>query len=418
MKKLRAGSLQLVTFIVVVIAILLSSIILLIHIHGQFRLKSNLTIETVSLVNNGINGLLQNNEVRKDTVSLPLHDEDYKSLKVHSGFWGCYEKLYAKAKIKNTELAKTALIGSTTLEQNSLALYIKDNKKPLVLVGNAKIKGKAFLPERGVKSGNISGKSYYGGRFVYGPTETSKDLPNLDTDLLDYLEDLKSGNFKVNNLEYIELNSSKTHQNSFENTSQLAYSHSDIVLSNIALTGHIVVQSRTRIVIDASAKLEDVLVMAPIIEIKSGVVGTFQAIATEHISIDKNATLAYPSSLVLQSDYVKDEHNGAKSIFLADHSKVSGQILVLGETLPNNYDAQVKISANAVVEGMIYCEQNLELRGTVYGSVYTDHFIIKEGGSIYQNHLYNALIDSSALPREFVGLGFDDQKRGIAKWLY
>ncbi|MBO6881086.1 polymer-forming cytoskeletal protein [Winogradskyella sp.] len=418
MKKLRAGSLQLVTFIVVAIAILLSSFILLIHIHRQFRLKSNLTIETVGLVNNGINGLLQNNEVHEDTVSIPLRDEGYKSLKVHRGFWGSYGKVHSRAKIKSTELVKTALIGSTTLEQKSPALYIKDNKKPLVLVGNTKIKGKAFLPERGVKSGNISGKSYYGGRFVYGLTETSKDLPKLNTDLLDYLKDLKSGNFKVDNQEYIELNSSKTHQNSFEDTLQLAYSHSDIILSNIGLTGHIVVHSRTRIVIDASAKLEDVIVVAPIIEIKPNVVGSFQAIATERISIDKNVTLAYPSALVLQNDYVKDEHNGSKSIFMADHSKVSGQILVLGETQPNNYDAQVKISANAVVEGMIYCEQNLELRGTVYGSVYTDHFIIKEGGSIYQNHLYNALIDSSELPREFVGLGFDDQKKGIAKWLY
>ncbi len=39
------------------------------------------------------------------------------------------------------------------------ALYLKDNNKPLVLVGGTRIDGKAYLPKRGVKSGNIAGYS-------------------------------------------------------------------------------------------------------------------------------------------------------------------------------------------------------------------------------------------------------------------
>jgi hypothetical protein len=105
-------------------------------------------------------------------------------------------------------------------------------------------------------------------------------------------------------------------------------------------------------------------------------------------------------------------------IYVADHSVIKGNVLVLGKTEATNYDAQAKIMPNAIIKGVIYCEQNLELRGTVYGTVYTDNFIIKEKGSIYQNHLFNAKISSSELELEFVSLPINHSKKGIAKWLY
>jgi cytoskeletal protein CcmA (bactofilin family) len=117
-------------------------------------------------------------------------------------------------------------------------------------------------------------------------------------------------------------------------------------------------------------------------------------------------------------DYFKEAQSNTGLISIEDQSKVSGQIIVLGKTQRDNHDAQIKVNANAIVEGTIYCEQNLELRGTVYGTVFTDNFIIKEGGSIFQNHLYNAIIDSGKLTSEFVGLHLDRAKKGIAKWLY
>lgn len=419
MEKLKAGSLQLVTFIVVVIALLLSSFIILIHIHKQFRIKTNHVIETVGLVDKGIGYILQNESIGKDTISLPLHDENYKSIKAHRSFWGTFEKVHSKARIKHTMLEKTALVGSKTDYENQPVLYLKDNNKPLVLVGNTQITGKAYLPKRGVKSGNISGTSYYGENYIYGNTVLSKSFPKIDQELLNHIKALNKGvAFSFEELEYIELNASKQHINSFENTLQLIYSDSEIVLSNISVTGHISIQSQTKISVDASAKLTDVILVAPIIEIRQHVKGTFQAFASESISVAEHVALEYPSALVLQGDYIKDESSNAKMIYVADHSTIKGNVLVLGRTLPNNYEAQAKIMPNAVVKGTIYCEQNLELRGTVYGTVYNNNFIIKEAGSIYQNHLYNAKINSSELESEFVSLPMEQSKKGITKWLY
>ncbi|WP_418639276.1 hypothetical protein [Winogradskyella sp.] len=419
MKKLKAGSLQLVTFIVVVVALLLSAFIILIHIHKQFRIKSNHIIETVGLVDKGIGYVLLSEDNRKDTISILLFDEDYKSVKAHKSFWGTFEKVYAKAKIKNTILEKTALVGARRDRRDLSVLYLKDNNKPLVLVGNTRIEGNAYLPKRRVKTGNISGTSYFGEKYIYGNMAVCKSFPKIDQEVLDHIKVIDKGhetNFEK--VEYIDLKRSKRHANSFENPLQLIYSNSDILLSDISITGHIRVQSETKIIVDASAKLTDVILIAPVIGIQKQVKGAFQAFATKSIDVGERVVLDYPSALVLKKDYVKEVSNKSNMIFVADHSIINGNILALGKTLPKNYDAQIKINPNAIIKGVVYCAQNLELRGTVYGAVYTNNFIIKEKGSIYQNHLFNAIISDRELQQGFMGLPIENAKNGIAKWLY
>ncbi|WP_422106022.1 hypothetical protein [Winogradskyella sp.] len=416
--KLKAGALQLVTFVVVVIALLLAAFVLLLHVHRQFRIKSNHTIATVALVNTGIHTLLHNHIPLKDTVSVSLNDEAYKSLKVHRDFWGSFEKVHVKAKIKRSTLGKTALVGNSIAKQNCPSLYLKDNNKPLVLVGQTTIKGEAHLPKRGVKSGNIAGQSYYGEHYIYGKTFISKALPELNSAHLDYLKHLKEGNLNTITTDYINPKGQNLFKNAFENPLQRIYDPLDMVLAEVTMIGHIVIKSDTKITVHSTAHLTDVLLIAPVIEIAANVSGSFQAFATEYIHIAKDVHLSYPSALVLQQD--DDEHPTTlpRGIVMDDNSSVSGQILVLGQTQAHNYEAQLKISANALVEGLIYCEQNLELRGTVYGAVYTDNFIIKEAGAVYQNHLFNALIDANKLPSAFVSLDIGNSKKGVAKWLY
>jgi hypothetical protein len=418
MKKLKAGSLQLVTFIVVVIALLLASFIVLIHIHKQFRIKTNHIIETVSLVDKGIQNALHQKNSNKDTTTLVLDNADYKSIKIHKDFWGTYEKMYSKATIKHITLKKTALVGSKR-NNNEPVLYLKDNNRPLVVVGKTKIKGKAYLPKRGVKSGNIAGESYYGENYIYGTTALSENFPKLNKELLDYFKILNNRDFyNFDKIETINLNASKEHINSFGNSVQLIYSNSELVLSDVSILGHIIVQSKTKISIDKSAYLKDIILIAPSIEIRDQVKGVFQAFATKRISVAQDVNLDYPSALVLNRDYSTDTTDVPNMIDVADHSTIKGNIIALGLSASTNYEAQIKISSNATVKGIIYCEQNLELRGTVYGTVYTNNFIIKEKGSIYQNHIYNALISSEDLETEFVGVLINDSKKGIAKWFY
>ncbi|WP_298759139.1 hypothetical protein [uncultured Psychroserpens sp.] len=419
MKKLKAGSLQLVTFIVVVIALLLSAFIMLIHIHKKFRLRTDHIIETVGLINYGMNQSLDTNLKYEDTITIDLNTEDYKSLKVHKSFWGVYEKVHTVATIKNYKLKKTALVGSIQHQTEKSTLVLKDNNKPLVLVGQTKINGDAFLPERGVKSGNIAGISYYGKRYIYGKTYESKGLPKIEEPLLSYISTLEHYNrFKTTNQDYLNLDVSKQHINTFKNSEKRIYSINDLYLSNIEITGHISIHSETKIIIEKSAKLTDVILIAPIIEIRDHVIGTFQAFATKQINVAKHVALDYPSALVLKKNITENNKKDTSAIFIDDFSTIKGHIISLGKTFSNNYEPQIIINPSVLIKGIIYCEQNLELRGTVIGSVYTNNFIIKEAGSIYQNHLYNAKISNEELEPQFVAVPIVYSKKNIAKWLY
>lgn len=160
------------------------------------------------------------------------------------------------------------------------------------------------------------------------------------------------------------------------------------------------------------------ILIAPVIEIKRNVKGTFQAFATRHMVVAENVKLDYPSALVLLSDYKKEDSEEPHYLEIKPKSQITGSVVCLGSTSTDNYDIQIKIEDNVIIEGEIYCQQNLELRGTVLGSVYTNNFIVKENGTTYQNHLYNGKINAKTLTDKYVGLAFDDSSKNIMKWLY
>ena len=415
MKKLKAGALQMVTFIIVVIALFLSSVLILMHVHKQFRLQTNHTIEVVKLADRGIHYQLPESTEFNDTINMSLLDEDYKTLKLKRGFWGIYERMSSSAQIKNKTIRKMALIGEQAIASKT-ALFLKDHKKPLVVVGNTKIVGTAYLPKRGIKTGHIDGHSYFGTRTVYGKTEVSQQFPQLDKRLREHLSQLDKGKITTDqDVQFLELNAGKTVINSFNDPLMLASSNTTILLADITLSGHIIIQSDTRIIVDSSAQLTDIMLLAPIIEIRKNSKGTFQAIASQHISVSENVTLHYPSALVLYGDYKKER---ASQLKLASHTEVKGVLLCLGKTRSDNYDVQVKIEDKARVEGQVYCEQNLELQGTVFGTVYTNNFLVKSNGTTYQNHLYDAEINNNELTEQYVGLPLETTSKQVMKWLY
>jgi hypothetical protein len=109
------------------------------------------------------------------------------------------------------------------------------------------------------------------------------------------------------------------------------------------------------------------------------------------------------------------EHN---RIVINDYSTIKGLVMFRGIEMPNNYKTQISMTEKSIVSGEVYCNQNLELLGTVYGTVYTNNFLANQAGSIYQNHIYNGTILANELPKEFSGLAFRDSKKKVLKWLY
>jgi len=93
-------------------------------------------------------------------------------------------------------------------------------------------------------------------------------------------------------------------------------------------------------------------------------------------------------------------------------------LLFLEHPKPNNYKPQIVIEENVTIIGEVYCEQNLEFKGNVLGTVFTNNFVAQQSGSIYQNHIYNAKILIDELPQEYIGLPLENSKKRVLKWLY
>ncbi|MFV0571688.1 MAG: hypothetical protein ACK5M1_04545 [Xanthomarina gelatinilytica] len=423
--KLKAGALQLTLFIAVVIALLLSAFILLVHTHKKFQVQTDFVIETARNTDKGFDYAFQNRVPLNDTLQIQLTEEPNRAVKIHRDYWGVFEKILSISQTKNKRFTKTALVGAKQSGDNRTALYVQDNNKPLVLVGNTKIEGIAYIPKQGVKSGTISGQSYYGSQLIYGQTKTSSTLPKVASEIISQIKSIENQISKTSQSQFMEFKDGKSYKNSFKKPVKVIFSNSNINLNSIQLTGHILVQSKTRIVVEATSVLKDVVLIAPEIEIKNNVKGYFQAIASKSIRVGSNVHLEYPSALVLnekqlgyQQGAINNNHLETSFIYIEENAVIKGLVLFLGEEKTNNYKAQIELNENATLYGELYCNQNTELKGTVYGTVFTNNFIANQSGSVYQNHIYNGNIIINKLPEEYVGLSFNGSKKEILKWLY
>lgn len=415
MKKLNAGSLQLVTFIIVIISLLLGSFLLLIHLHKQYSIKTN---HIVSISKNLNNSFFSDTRSNSTYVELDQSLGENEAVELDSTYWGVFKMVKAEAKINNSRLSKTALIGNQYRNENT-ALYLADQNSPLVMVGHSSIIGDAFIPQRGVKTGNISGQSYYGEEFIKGNESKSDDLPSIPRKLESHLDQLLLFGPDINeDYDTFKLQTGLNLSNSFQNKTKLFYSRSEINFSNMGLVGRLIIKSARNITIDASTNLEDVILIAPKIEIKNGFTGTIQAIATETLKVEENVLLKYPSALVLKKDFDPSGSNSQHQLLVERNALLKGVVLVLGRSHIKNYDVQLKIDNGSQIEGEVYCSQNFELQGSVNGIVYTNNFLVKHNGTTYQNHLLNGRINIQKRSKQYVSLFNKNGSKGIIKWMY
>ncbi len=418
-KKLKGGALQLTLFIIVVIALLLAAFVLVINIHDRFESQNQLIKKTIENSNQGVSYAI-NNDFK--TILIEDKENDFTKTKLSKDNWGVFEKVVSTSTIKTNRINKIALLGAKQSDFKRIALYIEENNKPLVVVGNTEIKGLTYLPKRGVKAGTIAGQSYYGSQLIYGLTSQSSNLPELNSNNLEYLKQLKKIGSEIPQKDFLSTNNGGQYKNSFLEPTKFILSNSDINLSAIELIGNIIVKSKTKIYVEPNAKLKDVLLVAPEIIIKSNLKGVFQSIASKKITVGNNVTLNYPSALVLINEEQTTMNTNSSLqepiIVINDNSSLSGSIISITPKRVSNFKPQILIKSKAIITGEVYCNQNIELLGTIKGSVFTANFIANQSGSIYQNHLYNSKINRDALNENYSGLLFKNPKKSIAKWLY
>lgn len=420
-QSIKAGALQMTIFISVVIALLLTAFILFVHLQKKLNIQHDFIVEMVQDADIGIRQYLTHPMTVGD-ISLLMQDSfDYKSVELHSEYWGLFEKVISTAKIKNGQFQKVALIGGAQPRDQRTALYLEDNNNSLILIGNTKIEGLAYLPQKGVKRGSVLGKSYYGEELIYGPRKKSFRLPKLNSKVLSHVSTLFGIEETIDNERLLDISSHQTYSNSFLKPTQLVFSPSEIQLSQIKIKGNIIVKSNSKITIDSTAKLADVILIAPEIEILKNVSGNFQAIASQSITIRQDAILEYPSAILMIEDQQKRNNNTPYStpeIHIEKGVDIKGVVILNGKENENKSKVNIDIKEGATIIGELYCNQNLNLSGQVIGSVFTHNFIMKQSDYVFQNHIYNGQINIDKLPLQYVGLPFIESKKGVLQWLY
>lgn len=412
---IQAGALQFVVFISVVIAILLAAFVVLTHTHTFFKKQSDAVVETVKKADAGIQYALVKDIALNDSTGLPFFKENKASVRVYRDYWGVFEKITAVSGIGNKKFTKIALTGRQFAQEDRPALYLQDQHKPLILVGDTRIEGTVYVPEKAVRPGNISGHAYQGSVLVSGAIKKSGvELPLLPQELLTHLR-LVSRQEIPADAEVRSLPSADgLMSRSFTQSAPYIYSPGTLDLNGLKISGNITVYAGKKIIVTASSQLHDVVLAAPEIEIRDGVQGRFQAIASEKIGVGKNVLLHYPSALAVLEEEPEEEHQ----ISIGENTIVKGIVLFLGEEKPNNFSPQVTLESGAAICGELYCDQNIALKGRVEGSVYTANFIVQHSGSVYQNHIFNGTISGKNLPKVYAGLSPGTTKKSVIQWLY
>ena len=422
-RKIKGGALQFVLFIGALVAVLLMAFMLLSFTHQQFDAKTDSYIALMKSADFGMETALNSPLNLHDQVALQSESEITIDMNVNRDFWGVFERRTVTTSHKKTTYKKTALIGGK--ETGVLpALYVNDHQRPVIIAGNAKITGTAFLPEQGLKMGNIRGNSYNQSSLLFGQQKKSDSvLPPLSRDLEVQISKLTNANFVPEGRMWRSIISEGA-QNSFNEPTAIIRDRV-VRLRNVDLTGNIIISASYKIIVEASANLQDVILLAPEIEIHDWVKGSFQAIASKSISVGKKCELYYPSALVVKKKAVfvdpeKKNFNLKPSIYLDAYAKVRGMVIALDDSKDPQYGPQIKLDSESKVIGEVYCTKNLELKGRVNGAVITDSFIALADGSIYQNHLYNGTINSGNLDESYAGLmlASREQNKKVMKWLY
>ncbi|MEM9686566.1 MAG: hypothetical protein AAF934_06545, partial [Bacteroidota bacterium] len=250
-RKIQAGALQFVVFTGVIIALLLAAFIALTYTHSFFKKQSYAAVSTVKNADFGIQYALSSDTYVNDSITVAPFEDQYE-LTIRKDYWGVFEKVHATARHKSKHFTKIALVGGQFSLKDRPALYVKDQDKPLIVVGTTKIEGTVFLPEKALRPGTISGKAYYGDHLIYGTIKKSdRQLPLLPAELMTQLHILTAQEFSFDADALITPEYQKPLANSFAKPVNYVYSPGVLDLTGLKITGNVIVYAEEKIIVTA-----------------------------------------------------------------------------------------------------------------------------------------------------------------------
>ncbi|MEQ8358196.1 MAG: hypothetical protein RH860_01830 [Cytophagales bacterium] len=408
--KVNAYALIYVLLITLMVSLLCSYLLLAIFQYKQIHLK---TEEKTKLIRNNQNLLkiLKSKHCNFENDLDALNDlsfEENVTSSVRHSKWGLYDLVKITSKNARDTLNQYALMGVENYPLQNVCLYLSDNNVPLSLSGNALLKGDAYLPSSGIRSAVVNGQSYQRDGYVFGNLyKSSAELPGIDHAFMDYYLNYKF----LTDFNQIELKDSISRSFALEPV-LLDLSEMDYRL-NYTLKGNIIAYSEDSLYISNTCKLEDIIIVAPYIELQSNCKLSAQFIAYSGIHISKNCKLKFPSALYM--DRADKEY---AQIIIDENCRIEGAVYAL-QTFKKSINPILSISEGSKIKGLVYASGITEIQGGIEGSLISENLQFKFKGSLYRSYLVDVSLDNSKLEDYFSvpDMYFETNKKSVVKWL-
>ncbi|HEX9600815.1 MAG TPA: hypothetical protein VF985_04945 [Mariniflexile sp.] len=405
---LRGSSLTNAIFICVIISIFCGCLVLISHYQNILNIQLYMHEDLISRNESSFNYFINNAGASpyNKTETLEMFEDGIMSY-TEKKTWGFYDVLICKTIFKNDTVSKIALVGQKDNTYNNLALYVTNHDTPLKLSGKTSIFGQIKVPNGQTEQAYINGQEGNTIQLKGAHLKSADKLPSIDKNV-----QIDVTKYKPFSLDAFD--EKPVIVNAFDSATKVIDLADTGVLRNLVCKGNIVLTSNSAIKIANTAKLNDVIISAPVVHIMSGFKGNVQVVAKDSVVIEEHVSLLYPSSIYIKND------DGPSSVTLGDYSTIAGGIVIDGDTFSGALNRTLKIQENATVIGNIYCYGKTQLKGKVIGSIYSDKFFLKTRSSSYENVILNGIINRDSLPKHFIELplfknDFNERKYAVVK---
>jgi len=415
-RRLAAGALSLVLVISVIISALLLSLVFLYASSQTLLLHYRLTAEVQRNARSGLAYLLGDPAFPNfQPVSLDLYGQGNDSVQLEKRPWGLFDVVIARASKSGRQDTVMALVGSHFAAPGLAALYVADGQKPLSLIGTSQVVGDCYTPRSGIRPGFLSTHNQPQPKeLVTGQIRISKaSLPVRVDSTVNCLRDFSQGAVAAWLPRQAQaLRTLHSISRSFSQPPLVWFQTRPATIQHVALSGPIVLVSTHKLLLESDARLDNVLIIAPVVVVKSGFQGRIQVFARDTIQVQADCQLAYPSALCAYNT------QGAATVLLGERSQVSGIVLAAtptGSTAPS----LLRMHESTRVAGQVYAADVLENCGQITGTVMCRRLGYATASSFYENYLVDSRIERDLLPADFLSAKLLNPAAslGILAWL-
>lgn len=400
-----------------VIGLLTASLVLIAYHHRLYQVDHLLYKRARLNLQSGINVLLAGGEQlspnEEKMLDLFGDGEDTVTLKKRN--WGLFEIGTVKALMGRHSASRSFMYGYYPDKVSASALYLADNGRPLSVSGKTQIKGEAYVPAMGLRPAMIEGQNFQSLKMIEGKQmQSTAELPSLNLTILTYLQALLDEPIQTLSATGIiyKVIPADTLLRSFNDSTIIIFQQGAMSIGSF-ISGNVMLVSATEVVIESSANLEDIIVIAPRITVSDGFKGNLQLLASDSILIGKNCIFKYPSAAIIMNG----EPQSSTVLSVGESTIFRG--ILLAQTEVNSSRGLITIGKDAEITGQVYSTGFVEVKGRVNGNITCKSFLLRTPSAVYENYLLDAVLDATRLPAYYVGSGLirSKKEKRIAKWI-